>query len=890
MTTERDAPSREPSPLVGEGREGGAPRRRHSWLPVFLRRPAPLTDASPAAAPPPFPPPQGGRVARGGASSLIHRLALGLAALPVLGFAALAGLFALDRAYPPPLAPSGPPSAIVLDRNGRLLSAFTTASGRWRLPIAGTSVDQRFLEMLIAYEDRRFAEHGGLDVRAIGRAALQAAESGRIVSGASTLTMQAARITERTPERTIGRKIHESLRALQLERRLTKAEILDLYLAGAPYGGNLEGIRAASLAYFGREPERLTTAEAALLVALPQSPETRRPDRHPEAARAARSRVLDRMVRLGVVSPAEAEAARAEPVPGARREFPRLAAHAARTAAAARPERAVHQLTIDRDLQASLEALVADRAAALGPRVSGAAVVIDEATGDVLARVASAGLLDDARGGHVDMSLAVRSPGSTLKPFIYGLAFEAGIAHPSTLVEDRPTTFGGYAPKNFDDGYKGTVTAREALQQSLNVPAVALLEAVGPTRLAVRLQDAGVRLVLPTAEAPSLAIGLGGVGIRLVDLAALYAGLAKGGVVPEVREVMEAEETRDAALAPTPSSFGKMRSAAAQERSPRQSRVRTRVPSSAGVAGDSRIRSGEGAEGTSRQARLSLPAPRQPSIKSPQPDASPMAAPPPAPAPQGGRVAGALTSASPSPPPGSTVAWPPGTVVHRTSVSLSPLPAFRRRILDPVAAWHVADVLAGTPPPANAAGGRIAFKTGTSYGYRDGWAAGFDGRHAVAVWLGRPDGAPVAGLVAREAAAPMLFDAFARISPRRAPLARAPDGALIATTATLPPPLRAFGAAADGPARAASAARGVRFAYPPDGARVSLDDGAGGRQPLAWRVEGPSRRLTLLVDGRPAGMSARERAGSVAVPGRGYVRLTVVDDAGSADSVTVFVE
>jgi len=720
----------------------------------------------PAAAPPAAsPPPRAGKAApQPSRHTALRRLALGLAVAPAALFALGAGLAALDRAFPPRLEPASTASPIVLDRHDRLLAAFTTSAGRWRLPVTSDEVDQRFLAMLVAYEDQRFASHAGVDPFAVGRAALQAVEHGRIVSGASTLTMQVARLIEERSDRTLARKLVESVRAVQIERRLTKLEILDRYLAVAPYGGNLEGVRAAALAYFGREPDRLTVGQAALLVALPQAPQSRRPDRFPEAARAGRDAVLDRMARLGVLTPAEVASGKAEPVPTARREFPRLAAHAAAAARAARSGTLVHRLTLDRDLQAGLEALVADRARALGPRVSGAAVVVDTASGEILARVGSAGLLDEAREGFVDMTTAIRSPGSTLKPFVYGLAFEAGIAHPETLVEDRPTSFGGYAPKNFDDGYKGTVTAREALQMSLNVPAVALLEAVGPMRLALRLEDVGVRLVLPDAAAPSLAVGLGGAGVRLVDLAALYAGLARGGVVPALTEI------RDEAAAGAP-------------------------PEIAG-----------------------------------------------------------------------------------------------RRLLDPVAAWYVADVLAGAPPPVNAPAGRIAFKTGTSYGYRDAWAVGFDGRHAVAVWVGRPDGAPVAGLVGRDAAAPVLFDAFARISPRRAPLPRAPDGALIATTATLPPPLRGFGKAAETPTTQASARRGVRFAFPPDGARVSLAAPDGGRQPLAWRVEGASGPLTLFVDGRPTGTPRAVRGGDVPVSGRGFLRLTVVAPGGASDSVTVFVE
>ena len=246
-------------------------------------------------------------------------------------------LLALDRAYPPRTVPAAPASTIVVDHAGRLLTAYTTADGRWRLPADVASVDPRYLRMLVAYEDRRFHEHAGVDPLATGRAALQAVAYGRIVSGASTLTMQTARLVEGRPERTLSRKLMESARALQLERRLSKDEILSLYLALAPYGGNLEGVRAASLAYFGRDPDRLTIGQAALLVALPQSPEWRRPDRHPEAARKARDRVLDRMVGLGVLTEDEAAAGKREGVPTARLAFPRLAAHASRSAAEARP-------------------------------------------------------------------------------------------------------------------------------------------------------------------------------------------------------------------------------------------------------------------------------------------------------------------------------------------------------------------------------------------------------------------------------------------------------------------------------------------------------------------------------------------------------------------------
>ena len=267
-------------------------------------------------------------------------------------------LFAIG---PPPLQVAAEVSATVLDRHDRLLRAFTTADGRWRLPVAPAEVDPRYLAMLMTFEDRRFWTHHGIDPLALARAAGQLVRHARIVSGASTLTMQVARLLDQRHERTAVGKLRQMLRAVQLESALGKAEILTLYLRLAPFGGNVEGVRAAALAYFGKEPRRLSVGEAALLVALPQSPEVRRPDRSPEAARRARDRVLERAVAAGAITSAEAARARLEPVPTARREFPKLAPHLAEAELAREPARSVHRLTLDRDAQSALEALAAEQ-------------------------------------------------------------------------------------------------------------------------------------------------------------------------------------------------------------------------------------------------------------------------------------------------------------------------------------------------------------------------------------------------------------------------------------------------------------------------------------------------------------------------------------------------
>jgi penicillin-binding protein 1C len=667
-----------------------------------------------------------------------------------------AGAWWVASLGPTPLGKGLAYSTLVVDRDGKLLRAYTTPEGRWRLPATRESVDPRFLNLLLAYEDKRFNAHHGVDPVALARAFAQLVTEGHIVSGASTITMQVARLLEPRTERSFTAKLRQMVRAVEIEHALSKDEILSLYLSLAPYGGNLEGVRAASLAYFGKEPRRLTLGEAALLVALPQSPEQRRPDRSRVAAQNARERVLERVLAASLVPADEVARARQEPVPDGRKAMPMFAPHAADAAVAAAPDRSLHRLTIDATLQASLEELARERARALGPDISVAILAVDNATGEVLARVASADYFDARRAGQVDMTQALRSPGSTLKPFIYGLGFEDGLIHPDTLIEDRPVRFGGYAPENFDLTFQGTVTVRRALQLSLNVPAVAVLDKVGASRFTARLAHAGGSLVLPQDEVPGLAMGLGGVGVKLTDLVALYVGLARQG---------------------------------------------TTVPLSERV------------------------------------------------------VAGAET----------------------------PVP---RRLLDPVAAWYVGNVLLGTPPPENAAGGRIAFKTGTSYGYRDAWSVGFDGTRTIGVWVGRADGAPVPGLVGRSGAAPILFDAFARTGKLPAPLPSAPKGVLVAATGKLPPPLQHF---RPGALAGEGTEPPLRIMFPPNGARLELaNDAAGKPDPIALKVTGGAGPLTVLVNGQPLPAASGRRSTLFFEPdGPGFVRLTVMDGRGSTDSVMV---
>ncbi|WP_425050964.1 penicillin-binding protein 1C [Psychromarinibacter sp. S121] len=432
----------------------------------------------------------------------------------------------VDATVLPPLVVET--SVEMLDRHGTLLRAYTVADGRWRLDVSLDGVDARYLDMLIAYEDKRFYRHHGVDPAAMLRAVGQALRNGRIISGGSTLTMQVARLLENGPTGEWHGKLRQLRLALALERHLTKQQILALYVNRAPFGGNLEGVRAATFAYFGKEPRRLTPAEAALMVALPQSPERRRPDRYHGAAHDARDRVLARMVGDGVLTDDTRRAAMTEPVPDRRIDFPRLAAHLTDRLRSEDPSTQIHRLTLDAALQARLETLAERAAHDAGRRQSIAIMVADHTTGELLASVGSAGYADDDREGFVDMTRAMRSPGSTLKPLIYGLAFDRGLAHPETLIEDRPTAFAGYKPQNFDGAFRGTIRIRDALAMSLNIPVVKLLDALGPARLLVHLRRAGTQTEFPGTN-PGLAVALGGIGVSLDGLIRLYASLAHDG-------------------------------------------------------------------------------------------------------------------------------------------------------------------------------------------------------------------------------------------------------------------------------------------------------------------------------------------------------------------------
>ena len=665
----------------------------------------------------------------------------------------------LDAFYPPALARYQDRSAVVLDRDGEPLRGFTSRDGMWRFPATTADVAPDFLRFLTAYEDKRFRNHPGVDPLAILRASFQWAAAGRPVSGASTLTMQTVRLLEPRP-RTLASKIVEMARALQLEWHFDKDRILAMYLTLAPFGGNLEGVTAASRFYFDKHPRWLTPGEAALLVVLPQAPSRLRPDRYPGRARAARDKVLARMETLGVLSSRQGAEARGEGVPTTRRTAPFLAPHLAQRLRSRDPERAVHRTFIERDLQIAVESLARRHLARLEPGVSLALMVVDNDSLTVRAYVGSADFMDAERQGQVDMTRAVRSPGSALKPFIYGAAFDVLNLHPETLVSDRPLRFGDYAPVNFDSRFRGDVTIREALQLSLNVPAVAVLDALGPTRFATLIAGAGPRLRLDSRiNRPALPMALGGVGTTLGDLTTLFAGLARGGVAA--------------------------------------------VP--------------------------------------------------------------LLTAADPSPAP--------------------------KRFLSPQAAWYVSEILRGTPPPAARIAARhtgqwrrIALKTGTSYGFRDAWAMGYDGRHTVGVWVGRPDGGFGTDRTGRTKAAPVLFDVFDLLEPpSQDAVAPPPEGVIVARNEDLPTPLRRL-RHKTAPLRRAG---GPEIAFPPDGVLVELGIGGGDPLPLVVKVRNGTPPFTWIADGVPVVIATRDRQAEFHPEGPGFVDLSVIDATGKSERARV---
>ena len=544
--------------------------------------------------------------------------------LAVVALVLVTAIWAADKIWPLPLHEVDP-ARVVVAHDGTPLWRFADADGIWRYPVTIDEVSPRYLQALINYEDRWFWKHPGVNPFSVLRAAWQDLSSGRVVSGGSTLTMQVARLLDPHP-RTFGGKFRQLWRALQLEWHLSKRDILTLYLNRAPFGGTLQGVGAASWAYLGKSPAQLSYSDAALLAVLPQAPSRLRPDRWPDRAEAARNKVLERMAIQGIWSAKQVQESREEPVWLAPRQMPQLAPLFSRMMLGkSRSDKIV--TTLDAGLQRQLEELAQNWKGRLPARSSLAMIVVDHTDMSVRGWVGSVDMNDDSRFGHVDMVNAIRSPGSVLKPFIYGLALDDGLIHPASLLQDVPRRTGDYRPGNFDSGFHGPVSMSEALVRSLNLPAVQVLEAYGPKRFAASLRNVGLPLYLPAGAAPNLSLILGGAGARLDDMAAAYSAFARHGKA------------------------GKLR--------------------------------------------------LQPSD-----------------------------------------------------------PLLERPLMSAGAAWIIRRIMAdeAQPLPDNALSRVVplAWKTGTSYGYRDAWAIGINARYVIGIWTGRPDGTPVVGQFGFASAVPLL--------------------------------------------------------------------------------------------------------------------------------------
>lgn len=644
--------------------------------------------------------------------------------------------------FPLPLEAARSASDIVKDKDGRWLSGFSVEDGRWRVRANLSDIDTRFVERLIAIEDARFYHHGGVDIWAVARAARSWHRAGKPVSGASTMTMQLVRQIEPRP-RTLRSKAIEMLRAVQYELFLSKDEILELYLTHISYGGNIEGVYAASLAYFGKPPERLTDSEIALLIAIPQSPEVRRPDRKLVNALKARNAILAKLGSNGHMSPVSVQEALQDPMQQVRFDVPDTAWV---TANSLRHEQ-ISNSSLDITLQSEIEGLVKRRVKALGEATNIAAIIVENETMAVRAHIATT---DRQRpGGWIDMTRQVRSPGSTLKPLIYGLAMDDGIANSGTIIRDAPTRFRGYQPENFDRMTHGDVRLHEALRHSLNIPAVVLLDKIGSTRFEDSLRQTGIDLVRPGAKtnAAGLALALGGAGVELNDLAVMYAMFANEGVVHPLQWGSKAKKQKG------------------------------------------------------------------------------------------------------------------------------------KQILSPETAAEITHILRQSPTPEGHAPSwvgqnmpDIAYKTGTSYGFRDAWAAGYTDRWTVIVWVGRPDGAPRPGETGRKAAAPILYDIFSRLPHRGGQNLFVKDAA-----------------APDGLKRVSSPGEDApQMTFPPHEAELfaaTFGSEARGFTLSAFSHHGG---LSYYVDGEPV---AREAGRAIWRPdGPGFYTVKVVDKNGKSDQANIQVK
>jgi penicillin-binding protein 1C len=448
-------------------------------------------------------------------------------------------LLILDKLTPLDLSKLTDSVTVVSDSSGRPLRAFANPQGIWRYRVTAKNVSPYYLQALFNYEDRHFYQHPGVNPFAMVRAVGQAVYYGKAISGGSTITMQVARLLHPN-KRTVSGKVYQMLRAFQLEWHFSKHEILDMYLNIAPFGGPIEGVQTASYVYFDKPAIELNRNEAALLAVLPQSPSRYRPDRYPQRAKQARNKLLRRLATFNVWSTQAVATLQQDPIYADYFPHPNTAPLLSRRLMQAQKKkltitskqvlanRDIHTF-IDGDIQEQLEHQLRQYTNNLPAKASAAIMVMHAKTGEVKAYLGSADFNNNARAGHVDMIKAIRSPGSTLKPFVYGDAIEQGIIHEQSLLHDSPVIKGNYRPTNFSGGYSGPVSTSQALLRSLNLPVLQILNYGSADALSARLNNAGLSLYWPKHATPNKALVLGGVGTKLEDLVSAYSALINNG-------------------------------------------------------------------------------------------------------------------------------------------------------------------------------------------------------------------------------------------------------------------------------------------------------------------------------------------------------------------------
>jgi len=420
-------------------------------------------------------------------------------------------------------------STLVLDKDKQILRAFLNDQDQWCLPPQADHIPEKLRTAVLIYEDRSFIYHPGVNFWSLLRAAYLNLKHKRIISGGSTITMQVARLSS-GHKRTIKNKLLEIFQAFKLEIQFSKQKILSLYLDHAPYGGNIIGIRAASLKYFGREPENLTWSESATLAVLPNSPGLISPGKQQQKLVSKRNKLLDKLLQKDIIDNSTCELSKLEPVPDKVFPLPMLAPHLSRKAKQDFDDPVIHT-TLKKKIQQDAESILTQQTEYLNSiGVQNASVIIaDTKTGEIAAYCGSNNFWDFRSNGQVDGVIAPRSSGSTLKPFLYALSIDDGILLPETRINDVPTYFGAFAPENADKNYDGLVTAHEALVRSLNIPAVRLLYTYGLVEFYESLKAAGISTLFRRSDDYGLTLIIGGSEVTLFDLAGLYRGLGSGG-------------------------------------------------------------------------------------------------------------------------------------------------------------------------------------------------------------------------------------------------------------------------------------------------------------------------------------------------------------------------